>query len=492
MPSSMRVARLESSGLSPLGGAREEVFSRYADLSRIIRRHLPPVTASLLAQPRVVEDGTIVEWYSDLSGRPVRLSDLDGSQQDAARRLLQDRSASIQRLADELPQVEPHSAQFAESLRQAVSYPGDDYVYVIEGQPVLAFWGHRDPNAVLTPAGTGWFRRSWPWLGGLAALFLLALLLWWLWPREEPELFVKAPPRQEEQVEEVPAVVPVVVPPPPPEPVQSVIDGPVPATRYCPEEKIIPPALVIVYDNSGSMAYPLNMPDQEVEAINNRYGQQEAAYLERARVQSGMKMLEDMFSGKTPRSRPVTNNFPGLTDWVASNYPSAIKRYGQQRVHIAKTLVDKFIAEVPAETRLGLVVYSDCDRIVRKAIGQERAGLRKFVRGLSPYGATPIAASLQQAGAMLDGTSQDNPGIIILITDGVENCEGDPCATARAIKKARPWVAAHVVKMGPESSSICVAEETGGKVYRPNSVDGLTKSINEARITAPFALGCRE
>jgi hypothetical protein len=487
MSPSLRIARLESSQLSSLGGESTETFLRYNDLNRIIRRHLPPVTASLLAQPRAVEGSEIVEWYSDLSGRPIRLSDLAGSQQDAARRLLQDRSASILRLADELPRIEPQSAHYAESLRQAVSYPGDDYVYVIEGQPVLAFWGHsRDPKASITPlAGGGGFRSLFPWLAGLAAVFLLVVLLWWLWPREEPDLLATAPVPQEPPVRDVTPEVPPI-----PQSAESVIDGPVPATQYCPEEKIVSPPLVVVYDNSASMAFPLNMPDDEVDLIYERYNTKAAAHMEVAQVEVFLSLL----SGRASQSKQGTE-FPDVTEWVAKNYPSKIRQYGPQRVHVAKPLVEKLITEIPPETQLGLVVYSGCDSIIRKLAGQGAAGrarLKQLVHNLAPDGSTPIAASLQQAGSMLNGTSKKNPGLIVLITDGVEHCEGDPCAVARAIKKAKPWIAVHVVKMGPESSSVCVAEATGGRVYQPSSVDELAKSINEAKITAPFELGCKQ
>jgi hypothetical protein len=107
-------------------------------------------------------------------------------------------------------------------------------------------------------------------------------------------------------------------------------------------------------------------------------------------------------------------------------------------------------------------------------------------------GVLPSPPVCNRLAAMLNGTSKKNPGLIVLITDGVEHCEGDPCAAARAIKKATPWIAVHVVKMGPESSSVCVAEATRGRVYQPSSVDELAKSINEAKITAPFELGCKQ
>jgi hypothetical protein len=175
MPSSLRVARLDRGDLKPLGGERAAVFARHQILGRIIRQHLPPATASLLAEPREVEGGTMVEWYSDLAGQPRRLSELPAGEQQAARRLLEERVASVTRLADKLPDIDPRAAQYAESLRQAVSCPGDDYVYVVGNQPVLTFWGHRDPHAIVpVAAGTG---RLWPWLTALAAVLLLALLL---------------------------------------------------------------------------------------------------------------------------------------------------------------------------------------------------------------------------------------------------------------------------------------------------------------------------
>ena len=92
---------------------------------------------------------------------------------------------------------------------------------------------------------------------------------------------------------------------------------------------------------------------------------------------------------------------------------------------------------------------------------------------------------------MVDGTSPESSAIIILITDGVDSCDGDPCALARALKQSKPFTAVHVVKLGPEPSSVCAAEATGGRVYQPSSLDELVAALKEARITAPFELRCR-
>ena len=191
MPSSLRVARTDSAQQTPLGGERAAVFARHQVLTQIIARHLPEVAASLLAEPREVDGGSTVEWYSDLAGQPRLLSELPAAEQVAARGLLDERVASVTRLAEELPNIEPQSAQYAEPLSQAVSYPGDNHVYVVAGQPVLTFWGHQGSEApVVAAAGSA---PLWPWLAGVAGLLLLALLLWWLWPHQETPPVAEAP-----------------------------------------------------------------------------------------------------------------------------------------------------------------------------------------------------------------------------------------------------------------------------------------------------------
>ena len=105
MPPSLRVARTDSYQQMPLRGQRADVFARHRVLTQIIARHLPPVTASLLAEPREVDGGATVEWYSDLAGKPHRLSDLTATEQEAARRLLDERIASVKRLAEQLPNI---------------------------------------------------------------------------------------------------------------------------------------------------------------------------------------------------------------------------------------------------------------------------------------------------------------------------------------------------------------------------------------------------
>lgn len=62
------------------------------------------------------------------------------------------------------------------------------------------------------------------------------------------------------------------------------------------------------------------------------------------------------------------------------------------------------------------------------------SAIKNKILGLTPRGTTPIAYSLEQA--VNDFPPCDNcRNIIILITDGIEECGGDPCASSEALQK---------------------------------------------------------
>jgi len=71
------------------------------------------------------------------------------------------------------------------------------------------------------------------------------------------------------------------------------------------------------------------------------------------------------------------------------------------------------------------------------------AALREKIKQAQPRGTTPIAYTLEQCGN--DFPNDPNArNIIILITDGIEECDGDPCAVSAALQSRniilRPFV----------------------------------------------------
>jgi hypothetical protein len=186
----LRIAVLEAAGYTPVGGDAPTPAT-HRELDALIRRHLPPVTATLFAEPRPSPDGHQVGWYSDLAGQPVRLDRLSAAEQTAARERLATRLDALDQLATRLRTDAP---DVAARLEEALRYPGDDSVWVVGGEPVLTFWGHqavgrpplgpRRPEPVIVePAAAPAVRRGGGrWLGAaLVALLALGLLGWGLW-----------------------------------------------------------------------------------------------------------------------------------------------------------------------------------------------------------------------------------------------------------------------------------------------------------------------
>ncbi|GAB3532669.1 hypothetical protein GCM10027443_16810 [Pontibacter brevis] len=74
--------------------------------------------------------------------------------------------------------------------------------------------------------------------------------------------------------------------------------------------------------------------------------------------------------------------------------------------------------------------------------------IQKTLKEIIPRGNTPITYSLQQsAGDFPDDKARN---VLILITDGLESCGGDPCAMSLALQKKRIFLRPFVIGIGIE------------------------------------------
>ncbi len=119
-----------------------------------------------------------------------------------------------------------------------------------------------------------------------------------------------------------------------------------------------------------------------------------------------------------------------------------------QKIDIARKLMTKMLDSLQSldsrSFQLALRVYGhqkpvppqDCnDTRLEVAFGYNNISkIKRVLRSISPKGTTPIARSLSRAAT--DFPDCDNcRNIIILITDGVEACDEDPCAASRELQK---------------------------------------------------------
>lgn len=116
------------------------------------------------------------------------------------------------------------------------------------------------------------------------------------------------------------------------------------------------------------------------------------------------------------------------------------------RINIARTLLIELLdsLENTPNTQLALRVYGhqkrfppqDCDdsRLEIPFSDNNIFRIKQRLRSITPRGTTPIAMSLERA--QHDFPPCDNcRNIIVLITDGIEECGGDPCAVSRELQK---------------------------------------------------------
>ncbi|MEM7483240.1 MAG: VWA domain-containing protein [Acidobacteriota bacterium] len=142
---------------------------------------------------------------------------------------------------------------------------------------------------------------------------------------------------------------------------------------------------------------------------------------------------------------------------------------GTNKIVLAREALDELIADLPGSDRVGLIAYGhrregDCADIEALVpLGPlDKAALRERVQGIAPKGKTPITDALEKAFEMApEGAT------VLLISDGLETCGGDPCKAVAARQGASLVV--HVVGFGIEEDDVsqleCAAQAGGGLYF---------------------------
>ncbi len=162
-----------------------------------------------------------------------------------------------------------------------------------------------------------------------------------------------------------------------------------------------------------------------------------------------------LFSQPRQKEQPVLTRILFLFDASQS-------MYGQwqtgSKIEIAKKLLSEMVDSLRYidNVEMALHVYGhlkqyppqDCDDN-RLEVPFEKDNAEKIKRKLSslqPKGTTPIAASLEACASDFPDLSSRN--IIILITDGIEECKGDPCAVSYELQKKGIMLKPFVIGLG--------------------------------------------
>lgn len=164
------------------------------------------------------------------------------------------------------------------------------------------------------------------------------------------------------------------------------------------------------------------------------------------------------------------------------------------RIEVARDVMGEFFASRDGAVPLSVIAYGhnrrgDCRDIeVVAPMGQAVPdALERRLRGLMPRGMTPLTDSLALARSQIPPTAE--AADIILVTDGLETCEGDPCALAASLAAEGIEIRAHVVGFGLSRAELqglsCITEQTGGMMFDTNSGAELAAALQQVSTAAP-------
>lgn len=160
------------------------------------------------------------------------------------------------------------------------------------------------------------------------------------------------------------------------------------------------------------------------------------------------------------------------------------------RIEAAKTLLSSLIDSLKTNRNLELALRVYGHRYSRQEqncndshleIGFATGNHQRIINRLStiqPRGTTPIAYSLEQsAGDFPDATGYRN--IIIMITDGIESCDGDPCAVSRALQRKGIFLRPFIIGVGLDPD-IGKAFECIGTYYDARDLTSFRQVLSQA------------
>lgn len=160
----------------------------------------------------------------------------------------------------------------------------------------------------------------------------------------------------------------------------------------------------------------------------------------------------------------------------------------KSKIEISREVLSKVLLDLDGKAEIGLMVYGhrrkgDCGDIETiLPVGKvDHAKYMSVINKISPKGKTPITAALRKSAEALKFSEEK--ATVILISDGLETCEADPCALAKELEEAGVDFTAHVVAFDLEdkdtASLQCLARETGGKFLSAKSADELSDAIGQ-------------
>ena len=159
---------------------------------------------------------------------------------------------------------------------------------------------------------------------------------------------------------------------------------------------------------------------------------------------------------------------------------------GTHKITIAREVIGDLLQGWDPNVHLGVTTYghrekgncADIEALTPLGL-VDRSGVMAAIEGLNPKGKTPLTDAVRQAAEELRYTEER--ATVILISDGKETCNADPCAVAAELEADGIDFTVHVVGFdldAEEKAQLqCIADGTGGQFLNADNAPELHEAM---------------
>jgi Ca-activated chloride channel family protein len=162
---------------------------------------------------------------------------------------------------------------------------------------------------------------------------------------------------------------------------------------------------------------------------------------------------------------------------------------GRPRMDVAKEILSQLVDSLKNTSHLELALrvyghqwdkrYNNCKdtklEVPFKPNNHEAIKLK--IKGIEPKGTTLIAHSLLQATDDFP-VDKNSRNVIILITDGIEACGGDPCALSLGLQKKRIFLKPFIIGIGADEN-FAKEFECMGQYFEASDIKGFKRTLDK-------------
>ncbi len=167
---------------------------------------------------------------------------------------------------------------------------------------------------------------------------------------------------------------------------------------------------------------------------------------------------------------------------------------GTPKIEIARDAISDMLDGWQPDRQIGLMAYghreqgncTDIETLLPPA-PLDRPGFEAILDGITPLGRTPLTEATRRAAEAL--AYADAPATVILVSDGRETCNADPCDAAEVLERTGADFTAHVIGFDVDDAAqadlSCLAEATGGMYLAATDAEELTGALQEVTEAKP-------